>query len=220
MIFEGFARRFLALRSGKNQTEARFTLAESLGVAQVEPAEFEFSRAGRRFILGNSAPTTGIAPVQAIPTTAAQWVLWNADPTACYAFEVVGAFLTAGTPGLGGMLFCALVQAPAQIGASAAGMMAQSMSNGSRVSKMIVKSGVTVTGPVAPVWWPLDDSLKTGTATAFSTGFGMTFRRPDLAGSLIVPPGQGLALAVFGPTGVTPLFAPYARWVEMETDLE
>ena len=220
MIFEGFARRVLALRGGKNQDEARLTFAESLAMAQVEPPNFEFSRAGRRFWLGNSAGATGIAPVQAIPTTAAQWVIWNADNYASYIFEEVGMFLTSGTPGLGGYLMAALIQAPAQVGSNATGMTVQNMSNGSRQSKAIVKSGVSVTQPAAPVWYPLVQNQENITAAAYSAGFGMTFERRDLAGAIVVPPGQGLGLAVVGPSGTTPLFAPFARWCELETDLE
>src|SRR5437867_598944 len=117
MIIEGFARRFLALRSGKNQIEARFTHQESIAVGQVEPANFEMSRAGRRFWLGTSAGATGIGPVQAIPTTTAQWVIWNGDPSAAYFLEEIGMNLTSGTPGLGGSFWGALFQTPAQLGA-------------------------------------------------------------------------------------------------------
>jgi hypothetical protein len=220
MIMEGFARRFLALRAGKNQTEVRFTDQESIAVAQVEPPNFEMTRAGRRFWLGNTAGATGIAPVQAVPTTAAQWVIWNADPSATYFFEELGMFLTSGTPGLGGTLWGALFQTPAQLGANATGMTATSMSTGGRASRAIVKSGVTVTQPAAPTWYPLMQSIEGITAAAFSTGYGMTFERRDIGGAIAIQPGQGLALAVLGPTGTTPLFAPFARWVEQETDME
>ena len=220
MIIEGFARRFQALRTGKNQTEARFTHQESIAVGQVEPANFEMSRAGRRFWLGTSAGVTGIAPVQAIPTTVAQWVIWNADPTAAYFLEELGMNLTSGTPGLGGTMWAALFQTPVQLGANAAGMTVASMSNGGRASKAIVKSNITITQPTAPIWFPLDQSFDSIAAAAFSTGYGMTFARRDLAGALVIPPGQGLGLAMMGPSGTTPLFAPFARWVEQETDLE
>src|SRR5256885_8761286 len=104
MIFEGTYRRFIGLRNGKAQLDARITHQESLAVGQVEPANFEMTRAGRRFLLGISAAITGIAPVQAIPTTAPQWVFWNADSVATYFLEEILMILTAGTPGLGGSL--------------------------------------------------------------------------------------------------------------------
>lgn len=220
MISEGFARRFLALKGGKNQTEMRFTHQESMAMGQVEPVNFEMTRAARRFFLGNSAAVTGIAPVQAIPTTAAQWVIWNADQARSYFFEELGVFLTSGTPGLGGSLWAALFTAPAQSGASAAGMTVQSASQGGMASKAVIKSAVAITAPAAPAWFPLVQSLDAITAAAFSTGYGMTLERRDLAGAIAIQPGQGLALAVMAPAGTTPLFAPFARWIEQETDME
>lgn len=220
MIFEGVVRRFTALKAGKSPLDARLTHQESVAMALVEPANFEMTRAGRRFLLGNSAGVTGIAPVQAIPTTAAQWVIWNADPTATYFFEELGAFLTSGTPGLGGSLWAAVFSAPAQVGANATGMTVQSMSQGSRSSKAVIKSAITVSAPTAPAWFLMDQSIDAITAAAFSTGYGMTLARRDLAGALAIQPGQGLGLAVMGPAGTTPLFAPFARWIEQETDME
>jgi hypothetical protein len=220
MIMEGFVRRFLAMKSGKNQTELRFTHQESVAVGLVEPINFEFTRAGRRFFLGNSAAATGIAPVQAVPTTAAQWVIWNADPAATYFFEELGAILASGTPGLGASLLFALFSAPAQTGSSATGMSVQSASQGSRASKAIIKSGVTITTPAAPAWFQLDESRDAIAAAAFSTGYANGLFRRDLAGAIAIQPGQGLGLAVMAPTGTTPLYIPMARWVEQETDME
>lgn len=220
MIFEGYVRRFMALRSGKAPVDARLTHQESLACAIVEPLGFEMSRAGRRFWLGISGAVTGIAPVQAIPTTAAQWLLWNADPAVATFFEELGEILVSGTPGLGVSVWAALVQAPATVGGQAAGFTAYSMSNGSRNSKLLAKSGVTITQPTAPAWFPLDRDQSGVAAAAFSTGYGQFVGRRDLAGALAVPPGQGVALAVLGPAGTTPLYAPFARWVEQETDME
>lgn len=220
MIFEGFARSFLTLRSGVSQIATRFTFQESVAVAQVEPPNFEMSRAGRRMWLGNSAGVTGIAPVQAIPTTAPAWVIWNGDASASYLFEEITMFLTSGTPGLGGSMWACLFQTPVQLGVSATGLSVASMSNGSRLSKAVVKSGVTITQPTAPVWFPLATNSQNITAAAFSAGYSMNFTSTNLQGALIVPPGQGIGLSVLGPTGSTPLWAPAARWVELETSLE
>src|SRR2546428_345067 len=102
MILEGVYRRFAALRSGKGALDLRLTHAESLAVAQVEPEGYELTRAGRRFYIAyNGTGPTGIAPVVALPTTAAQWAIWNADPSKSYIITYLGAFLSAGTPGAG-----------------------------------------------------------------------------------------------------------------------
>jgi hypothetical protein len=220
MILEGVYRRFVGLKGGKAPLDLRLTHQESVAVDQVGLPNMEMSRAGRRFWLGNSAASTGIAPVQTIPTTVAQWVIWNADPVATYFFEELGMFLASGTPGLGASFWAALFQAPAQLGANATGMSVVSTSNGSRSSKAIVKSNVTITQPAAPAWFPIDLSISSVTAAAQSTGFEQIFAKRDIGGAIAIQPGQGIGLAVLGPTGTTPLYSPFARWVEQETDME
>lgn len=220
MILEGIYRRFSALKSGKGPLDARFTHQESLAVGQVELLHQEMTRAGRRFALGISAAVTGIAPVQAIPTTAAQWVIWNADPIKTYFFEELAEVLLSGTPGLGGSLWACLLNAPAQIGNSAAGLTVQSLSQGGLSSKAIVKSGVAITGPTAPAWFQVAESADGVTAAAFSTGYANGFAKRDFSGAIAVQPAQGLGLAVVAPAGTTPLYGPQGRWIELETDME
>lgn len=217
MILEGVIRRFTALKGGKAPLDARMTHQESLAVGQIEPINFEMTRAGRRFFLGNNGPITGIAPVQALVTTAAQWVIWNTDTSRTMFFDEIGMYLTAGTPGVGGTLWTALITAPAQSGANTAGAAIASASNGGLASKAVVKSGVTITAPTAPVWTPIATNISAN-ATAFAGSTSLEHRA--LSGALAVPPGQGMALAVVAPAGTTPLFAPFARWIEIETDME
>lgn len=221
MIFEGIYRRWTGLKSGKGPIDARFTHQESLACALVEPKNLEMTRAGRRFLLGISAGVTGIAPVQAIPTTAPQWTLWNPDTSVAYWLEELLMVLVSGTPGLGGSLWVTdPFTAPATTVGQAAGFTVRSASNGSRASKLLVKSGVTITTPAAPTWFQLDESRDGITAAAFSTGYANGFGRRDLEGALVIPPLSGIGLAVLAPAGTTPLYAPNARYVEQETDIE
>jgi hypothetical protein len=218
MILEGIYRRFQALRAGKGPIDLRLTHAESLAICQVEPIGFEMARAGRRFALGYSAAVTGIAPVQALPTTAAQWVWWNNDATKSHIVQTLGAQVLSGTPGVGGQLFAALIQAPATVGTvSKAGLTVASKSNGGLTSKAVFTSGVTVTAPAAPAWFSVAENLSPNVG-AFP-GSGIMVNR-ILDGRIVIPPGQGLALAVVALAGTTPLFGPIAEWVELETDLE
>lgn len=220
MIFEGVYRRFQGLRVAKGIIDARFTFTESLAVDQVGLPKQEMTRAGRRFFIGYNAAVTGIAPVQALPTTAAQWVLWNADPNMTYFLEELGAVLLSGTPGLGASLWACLFTAPAQIGALAAGLGVQSASQGGRASKALLKSGITITGPTAPNWFRVDESKSGITAAAFSTGYSNGLVNDRLEGAIAVQPGMGLGLVVMGPAGTTPLYGPTGRWIEAETDAE
>lgn len=215
MIAELIAGRFVPKQIGN--TTARGTGLGSLAVAQIEPAKFDASRAGRRFLLGNSAAITGIAPVQVLPTTAPQFVLWNADAARSYALEQIGVYLTSGTPGAGGTLVGCIFTAPSQSGTTYAGTAITSASNGGLTSKALVKTAVTITAPAAPNWFVLA-SNPSPNVTAFA---GSTFlENRVLDGSIIIPPNSGLGLAVVAPAGTTPLFAPFAQWVEIEADLE
>lgn len=211
-------RRMTLLRQGETELPLRLTHQESLAVANVEPSGFELARSGRRFMLGNNAAITGIQNVSALVTTAAQWVIWNADATKTLFFEELGVYNTSGTPGAGGSLLAALFSTPSQAAiAATAGTSVSSMSNGGAASKAIVKSAVTITVPAAPNWYVIANSPSPNVG-AFPGGVFLENR--SIQGRLAVPPGQGLALAVVGLAGTTPLFAPFASWCEIETDME
>jgi hypothetical protein len=219
MLSELVAGRFLPKLLG--QVPQRATGLGSTAVALVEAPNMELTRAGRRFFLGVSAAPTGIAPVQAIPTTAAQWAIYNADAGKTYWFEELGLVLASGTPGLGASLWACVFQTPAQTGANATGMTAQNaLASSGLTSKSIVKSGVTITTPAAPAWYQLGQSNDAIAAAAFSTGYANGVVRSDLAGAIGVPPGYALGLAMIGPAGTTPLYVPVARWLELESDNE
>lgn len=217
MIFEGIYRRFTTLKSGKGPIDARFTHQESVAMAVVEPFGLELTRSARRFMLGNSAAITGIAPVQVLPTTVAQWALWNDDPVQTYWLEELGMYLTAGTPGVGGILLACLFRAPAQTGANVAGASVGSCSGSSAGSRAIVKTSVTITTPAAPIWYSIA-SNPSPNVTAFASSTFLQHR--EIQGRIAIQPGFGLGLAVVAPAGTTPLFAPFGTWTELETDVE
>lgn len=207
-------------RGVDSERQIRMTNFESLATAQVEPSGFELNRSGQRFMLGNSAAITGIAPVQVLPTTAAQWVIWNADTTYTYYLEELGMYLTSGTPGVSGILLACVFQSPSQTGSSQAGVgvtrTSRPLGSGGG-SAAIVKPSVTITTPGAPVWYPVA-SNPSPNVTAFA---GSTFlEHRNLQGRISVPPGYGLGLAVVAPAGTTPLFAPFATWCELDSDNE
>lgn len=217
MIFEGVARRFSWLKGGKSAVDARLTHQESLAVGQVEPSGFEMTRAGRRIYLAwNGTAPTGIAPVQALPTTAAQWAITNLDPFKSHIYKTLGAFPISGTPGIGGLVLACIFNTPAQTGL-ATGVAIANGSNSSSGSKAAIKSGVTITGPALPNWFPVaynpPGSVGAGVA-------GNVILNTELQGRVILPPGLSLGLVVLALAGTTPLFLPIAEWVEGESDLE
>lgn len=215
-LLTGIARRWTDLRAGKSEVELRLSHQESLVVAVNEPLGFEMTRAGRRNYLGYSAAPTGIAPVQALPSTAAQWTIWNADQTKTLFFMALGVFPASGTPGVGGQLLATLFGAPAQTGFGT-GIAVLNGRGAAASSAVAVKSGVTITTPAAPVWVPI---AETGSPNVGAfPGSGVIVNR-EIQGRIAVPPGYGLGLAVLALAGTTPLFAPIAEWSEVATDCE
>lgn len=210
-------RRFIALKNGAAQRDNRMTLLESQAVAQVEPFGYEMTRAGRRFFLGyNGSVPTGIAPVQAFPTTAAQWVIANLDTAKSYAFETLGAMLFSGTSGLGGVLLACHFVSPVAVSGFAAGLGVQTASFSAIGSKVGVRSGITITSPSLPNWFPVAEA----TSAAAQVGPVNAIINRDVEGNVILPPGVCLGLSVLAPAGTTPLYLPVAEWAEIESDLE
>jgi hypothetical protein len=200
---------------GSQEVDARATGLESLAVDQVAPERLERVRAGRTFLWGPVAGVTGIAPVAALPTTAAQWTMWNSDPYQAMVIDQLGVLLVSGTAAAGLTVLACLFQAPATVGAQATGMQITSSSNGGHGSKALFKSGVTLTQPTAPNWWPVAKSDSANTAV-----LSVAAENRDLRGGLIVPPGQGLGICVLSGAGTTPLFAPFGMHFEAKLDLE
>lgn len=176
------------------------------------PLGAEVNRRGDRFILGNSAAITGIAPVQALPTTAAQWAISNPDNILSMFLEEVGMYLTAGTPGVGGTLLYCIFRLPIAVGAQYAGTSISSNNPASnKLSKAIVKASITITDAAAPNWYPVGTNFGSN-VTAFAASTYLEHR--DLQGRIVIPPLYSLGLAVVAPAGTTPLFAPFMTWVE------
>jgi hypothetical protein len=215
-VAEGFVQELAELAS-KAQLEARQTFLQSLAIDPVAPVGMELSRAGRRFhIAYNGTAPTGIAPVQAWPTTAAQWAIWNGDSAKSHVWETLGVLPQSGTPGVGGVLLACIFQAPAETG-FATGLAVASASSSAIGSKASIKSGVTVTTPATPSWFVVADN-QPGAVGAGIAGNQIVNR--GLAGRIIVPPNAGLGLAVLALAGTTPLFVPYGEWSELVLPLK
>lgn len=228
MLMEAEFRRFTELKGGKGPITLRSTFLESLAVAQVEPENLELTRAGRRFLLGNSAAVTGIAPVQVLPTTQPQWAIFNNDnPINGHTMflEELAMIMTAGTPGVGGILLGCLFQTPVPVGNNTAGCSVSSASKiagvagSSQGSSAIVKSSpAAITTPAAPNWFLIAERSDAYAATAFAGNVFLENRQ--IKGAIAIPPQMGLGLCVVSPAGTTPLYAPMARWLELAVDLE
>ncbi len=223
MLIEGLAGRFAQKVLGP--VVARLTGNQSLAVSQVEGEGDEMSRAGLRYHM-SAVGATGIAPVQAIPSTAAQWLIYNPSANIVSVFlDVIGAVNLSGTAGSGENLYaciCGPQFIPATLPVkSAANVFIQNANPISqRASQLVVASAQTLQNAAVGNWFPLAFGLaKDGVVAVAPVATGVCEQR-DLRGKLMVPPGCGLALAIIAPTGTTPLYAPFASWREYAVDLE
>lgn len=187
-----------------------------LRTAQLEQSGLELTRAGRRFRIAQKGAITGIAPVQAVPTTAAQWTLFNADANGQSAvIETLGVELASGTSGAGVVVMGAFFTLPAQVG-SGTNIVAQNMNGSSaRVASTVINSGVTITAPTAPQWFVVakNDSANTAVLSCAAVNEAVN-------GRIVIPPQFGLALATLSPAGTSPLWFPVCEWTEYALDLE
>ncbi|MGO9838134.1 MAG: hypothetical protein ACLP1X_28465 [Polyangiaceae bacterium] len=206
-------------QSTVGQSTISGTRNQSLRVAQCESPGDDITRAGNRFKLASIA-ATGIAPVQAVPTTAAQWGLYNGAANTTTAFlDRIGMMLNSGTAGAGGVLLAALcppanVPATFPVASDAAIQISNASSISAKSSKLIVASAKTLV-LTTNFWFPIAAMNPVGTVlgqTIFDSG--------KLDGTISIPPGCALGLAVVSPTGTTPLFAPWGEWHEYAADNE
>lgn len=187
----------------------------ALRVAQFEPEGMELTRAGRRYFTGQNGAITGIAPVQAVPTTAAQWTLFNTSLTDSMLVESLGVELASGTAGAGILVMAAFFTLPAQTGLGTNIVAVNANGVSTRASAVAIKSAVTITTPAAPSWFVVAKSDSANTAI-----LSVAAINSDLKGRLIVPPLTGLALATLSPAGTSPLYFPVCSWTEGALDLE
>ena len=220
MLIEGQAGRFMQRVFG--QAVASLTNLGSVRISQAEESGDEMTRAGLRYHM-SAQGATGIAPVQALPSTAAQWLIYNplSNPVAA-VIDRVGGVNATGVAGAGGTLLAVIVPpkfAPTTVPVASAANVQIMNANGvsAKASSLVVASGQTLQSAAVGNWFPIAvmNPLNTllGQAVFDSTGF-------TLKGALVIPPGCGIGLAVISPTGTTPLFTPFASWREYAADME
>lgn len=220
MLLEGIIQRIQGVLANRTPTSIRLTAGGgSVAIAQFEADGDEASRAGVRYYLQSSA-ATGIAPVQALPTTAAQWLIYNPIVNMSTIWlDLLGVLLNSGTAGAGGTLLfglCGAAQLPTtRPTASAAGVVLSNANPRSSkgTSGLIVAASQTLIA--SPGWAPIAFMNPAGTV------LGQTqIEEGDLRGRIALAPDSGVALAVISPTGTTPLWAPYGSYREYSSDME
>lgn len=191
--------------------DIRLSQHRSLFVQQFEPKYMEFARV-RRLYGANTGAGTAKAPVTALPTTTATWVIYN--PTTSSRILVplqVYCWSVSGTLGLGMALLSALP--PTKV-ATAPTAFASSVSNplmpSSQPTSAIFGNAVTI---AAPVW---NVHAARSQVSAVEVGSGLV---ADLDGMYLIEPGFCLAAAVLAPVGTTALFGVGFIWGELDLTL-
>lgn len=220
MLIEGIAGRFIQRAAGT--LAATLTGLTSLRVAQLEGAGDEATRAGMRFI-GSAQGATGIAPVQAIPSTAAAWMLWNPQGnTVCAFIDRADLNLVSGVAGAGAVAYAIIVPptfAPTTLPTVSAANVKMMNCNpvSAKMTSCILVASQTLVNAAVGNWFPVGVMDTVGTVVGQVGIWGKNF---DIPGKIVLPPGSGLGLTVLSPTGTTPLYAPLVTWREYATDLE
>jgi hypothetical protein len=201
-----------------NRAEHRGTPLLSLAVAQTELEQLELARSGRMFHGGLQLAANGIAPDTALPTTTAKLALFNADSDGgkLIALDHLHVFLVSGTPAAGMTLWICVSNGKlaTAVAAMATGFGA-GPTNGKAGVASIARFGTAVTLPAGTIW-----SSRGGAFQLAAANFGQSDQPFEMRGSIVVPPGYAMGLAVLSGAGTTPLYGVSARWAELETDIE
>lgn len=182
----------------------------ALLVSQAGPKYSALSRNGRVF--GATFGTgTAIAPVQAVPTTAAAWDLYNgeADGGRDYYILQVAAHSVSGTLGLGmGLLGCVSLARQTTVPTDYASSIKSSLSGGPFDSRAIFDQDQTITGGT-PAWQLLASRDQ---VSAVSVGSGLV---AVVDGMMRVQPGHIAGFSVIAPVGTSALFGVSVIWAEL-----
>jgi len=158
-----------------------------------------------------SATGTGIAPVTAVPTTAAAWFLFNDEPDGGrdYYIDRIGCWGLSGTPGLGmSLLACVTLKRQAIGPATYASSIMTSLSGGPLDTKAVFDQATTITGGT-PAWINVASRSQ---VSAAEVGEGLV---AEVDGAFMVKPGHGLGMTVLSLAGSTPLYGVSVVWVEV-----
>lgn len=173
------------------------------------------AQAGQLFT-ANTSTGTGIVCLAAMPTTAADWGLWNNNSSAsgvCLVLVEVSAWIMSAGAGLGAAVCVTVGTQPQLTALTAYTNSVQSGLTGklAGASKAIFCQGVTLAG--ASSWVILD-----GRDVPAAVEVGASIRC-KLGGSIIVPPQYCAGGFVLAPTGATTLFGFSFTWQEVALTL-
>lgn len=176
-------------------------------IAHALPSKAELTRLGSSWI----SISTTVAPVAAIPTTAAHASLWNgeADGGKSYVIDRLG-FLSDVSAGAVITLTLLYTLGKSHVAATAGAILISSLSGKPNYTgKGQFKAATTV---VDTGWYPVGDALISSASTA-TIGMCKSY---EINGGLIIPPGAVLGLATFASSAGANTNLIFAQWHEAQ----
>ena len=208
---------FLAklLQRGTSATEvsAKGGQHGDIAVSQFLPAYAQLCAAGKVF--GAQSAGTAIAPVNAVPTTAASWGLYNANPGGGPHLVLLKvAFIAqSGTLGLGGAIIGTVgIGEQSAIVANYTTSYMGCLDGTAKQPNAFLDNATTLVGTQSP-WVTLG---VTQHVAAVSVGAGVW---ADVNGLMVCPPHGTIGLDLLAPTGTTALFDITILFAEIQLDL-
>jgi len=141
---------------------------------------------------------TAVAPVAAIPTTAAHFALWNGEPAGGKTYTITGVGFTFTTTAAATMIAQLLAHLSVQYLPVISGTAASAVASSDGVpggSRAAVASAVTIVAANG-VWHPVGPSVNSAALTA-TIGLGAW---QNVRGLYYLPPGGIFSLATLGST--------------------
>jgi hypothetical protein len=174
------------------------------------------SAAGNVYVAGNA---TAVAPVAAVPTTAAHLTLWNGESqtgSAGKMYSLISAswytVVSAGAAFVG-QLFLTMTTVATAVPTGTTATAIAGLSGLSTGSSATVLGGVTVVNN--GVWHPFGPSVNAGAATATIALGGETYTQ----GEYILRPGMRLSAAVVCSAAASATCSIFFKWMEIPLKL-
>jgi hypothetical protein len=211
--------RALASPQYSDQDDKRIQMNDrgDLLVAQALPDRAEIVRMGQSYF---SIGTTAVAPVAAIPSTAAHFVLFNNEPAGSgksYLIDFIGTQITT-SAGAAINLGMAHILQPAGITANPSGAVAIYSLDGKSNYRGNgnCKSAATITAPAAAAgaWMPVGPTLVCANTANLMLGV-----EAEIKGKIIVPPQGCYGLASLCNAAGSAVCTPWIIWHEIFTKL-
>lgn len=214
----GSVNAIVAVGTGSGPLQMELSRLKALRVTMLESWGFELGRVARSFVAGTNIIANAVAPVTAIPTTTAAWVLNNANAAGSgklLHIKAVGLFYASGTAGADGAALMGGVTPTVlatQLTANGTGHNTQATRGFGAVNHYM---DVSKTVPSGIAWGLLAPSTYIGAATV--TGLAMMADVRHLG--LVVPPQFAFAASALGDTGTTAKYGITVWYDEIDGDL-